>query len=294
MVTQRKLTRIQRRDRLEKLFDKGKYVYFTATDDGDLIVRAQGGEVEGDLRIWVRPPSPLQREMVVREAQATRARAIVTARDPDTNEWITIKGFIAQLTDDGLIQYCLDLGEQERIAEARRDVLNEPEWADFNQLRDAIRQWEDAGSPRDDPEWESLLRRDEQYGEQLQTAADELRVAAREAMKLMPRPKLEERAFEKRVESAGTSAFLRDYEAWMLYYACRDDEDHTELYFDTLASLRSQPDGLQNALADTLASFVSEAAEAKNSQGVESGSASSAPPGEPATSDSSTQQESTE
>lgn len=292
MASARKLTRIQRRERLEKLFDKGRYVYFTADDDGGVVIHSKEEATDTDLRIWVCPPNPLQREQVVREAQAARARAVVTGKDPNSNEWITIKAFISQLSDDGLVDFIMDLDEQERLSEARRETLKEKEWEDFNDLRDAMRQYEEAGSPSDDPEWKSLLDRDAEFGRQVFKRGDELREAAMEANKLIPRAKLEERAFGKRVEQAGSAAFMRDYEMWTLFYGCRDDVDHSELYFLDPADLKAQPEDLQDALGAMLASFVTEAAEAKNLPGVVSGSTSSEPPVEPEISESSTPKES--
>lgn len=294
MATKAKLTRIEKRKKLEALFDRGAYVYFNAEPDGTVVVRKDGEEQPEDMRIWVRPASPLQREMVVREAQAARARAMVTARDEDSREWITIRGFIAALTMDGLVEYVMDLDEATRLSEARRDVLKEKEWEDFNALRDAMRQFEESGAERDDPEWASLMKRDQAFGDQVADRADELRADAREAFKLMPRPDLEKRAFEKRLDQAGSAAFMDSYETWMLYYACRDDDDHLVQYFDDPDDLKSAPQELQDGLSNRLARFITDAGEAKNSQGAVAGLPSSAPSDAPEISESSTPEESSD
>lgn len=295
MATRSKLTRIEKRKRLDALFDRGAYIYFTSDPDTGLIVIHKEDEAEeSDLRIWMRPASPLQREMVVREAQASRARVTVASKDTDSNEWITVKGFCAGLTMDGLVEYTIDLDENARLSEARREILKEPEWEDFNALRDSMRQFEEAGSPIDDPDWAPLLKRDQAFGAQVTEKASDLRRAAWEAMKLWPRPELEKKAFDKRVEQAGTSAFMDTYESWMLFYACRDDDDHSVLYFDDVKDMRSSPQELQDALNLRLAQFITDAAEAKNSQGAAPSLVSSVPSDAPEISESSTPEASSE
>jgi hypothetical protein len=283
-----KLTRIEKRKRLEALFDRGEYVRFNRDSNGKAVIDPDPA-TDSDVKIWVAPPSPLQREMAIREAQATRSRIMLDARGKeDSQDWLTVQNFVQGLSQDALLDYALELDESTRLQQARREVLAEKEWEDFNALRDAMRQFEEAGSPMDDPEWQPLLARDLAFGEQIEARANELRIVDRESMSLMPRGKVEEKALEKRIDQAGSTAFMGAYEEWMLYYACRDDEDHSALFFETLAELKSLPTEVQDALVNQLASFITEATEAKNSQGAESGSTLSAPPVEPETSESST------
>lgn len=288
-----KQARIEKRKKLEALFDQGEYVWFTA-DNGRFVEHTEDESTEEDMAIWVRPCDPLQREDVVREAQAARARVIVASKDSESNEWLNVRAFIVSMEMDTLVEYVLDLDEGERISEARRTVLKESEWEDFNALRDSMRRYEEAGSPQGDEEWEPLLKRDREFGEQVSEVATELRKSAWDAMHLMPRAELEKRAFTKRSEQSGSTAFMREYEAGMLFYACRDDEDHSELYFDSINDLRAQPQDLQDALAAKLAVFISEAAEAKNSQGAAPSLPSSEPSDDPEISESSGPEESTD
>lgn len=288
----RKLTRIDKRKRLSALFELGDYVRFNCDADGKPVVNPDPASDE-DMRVWVSPPSPLQREMAIREAQAARARAMLDGRDKEgSQQWLAVHGFIRGLSINALLDYVLELDESERLQEARREVLKDPQWDDFNALRDAMRQYEEAGSPGDDPAWTALLDRDVAFGEQVSDRADELRLAAREGYALMPRAQVETKAIDKRIEQSGSAAFMTTYEEWMLFYACRDDEEHGLLFFDSVDDLKSQPEPVQDALADRLAQFITEAAEAKNSQGAVPGSTSSAPSDAPEMSEASTPVES--
>lgn len=264
MATNKQQARIQKRRRLEALFDRGEYVRFNSDSDGHPIVNPET-EDKSDMKIWVGPPSPLQREMAVREAQAARARTMINARDKeDSEEWLAVRGFLQGVAHERLVDYVLDIDDNEFITQARRDILKQKQWDDFNEFRDAMRQYEEAGAPEDDPEWNTLLERDNEFGRQVLTRADEIKDGAREGYKLMPRVKLEEKALDKRIEQAGSASFLTEYEDWMVFYACRDDEDHSELYFEHPKDIKALPEPVQEALVATLRKYITEASEAKN------------------------------
>lgn len=278
-----KQTNIERRRRLSALYEKGKIIRFGP--DGEV----DGEPTSNDIEIFVGPPSPLHREMAVREAQAIRARAMLSVRkESDSEEYLSSASFIASMDDDAIVNYLVNFGDAERLSEARRTVLSRPEWDDFNALRDSMQQFEDAGSPYDDPEWEFLLKRDQQFGDQLDVVVKELKEASREGFKLMGRGDLEKKSLDRRIEAVGSAAFMKAYEDCMLFYACRTPEDHTELFFDSVADMKSQPDEVTDALQQALATYITEAAEAKNSLAAGSGSASSVMPKEPETSSPST------
>lgn len=284
-----KLTSIQKRKRLQALFERGDYVRFN--DEG----LNSGDDTPDDIRIWVGPPSPLQREMAIREAQGARSRAMLEARsEENSSQYLNARAFLASLDMDALVDYVMDLDDADRYGRARREVLMEKEWDDFNSLRDAMRQYEEAGSPEDDPEWTALLARDKFFADQVQEVFDRLRAGDQEGLLLQPRDTLEKKALEKRVDQAGGTVFMKMYEDWMLFYACRDDEDHTQQFFEDVADLKSMPEQVQEALASRLADFINEAAEAKNSPRAASGSTSSVPSDAPETSAPSGPQASTE
>jgi hypothetical protein len=93
---------------------------------------------DDDSLIWVSPPSPLQREMAVREAQASRARAMLEGRREGAESISTsiARSFLVNLERTLVTDYVLEIDETDRMTRARRDVLAEKEWEDFNSLRD--------------------------------------------------------------------------------------------------------------------------------------------------------------
>jgi len=274
-----------------ELYETGGLVRFSRDADGKPII--DGEPTENDVQIWVGPPSPLQREMSIREAQAARSRAMLEGRrKEESDQYVNARSFLVNLDFEDLVDYVLDSEENERMTRARRDVLAEKEWEDFNQLRDAMRQFEEAGEPYEDPEWADLLARDKAFGDQVFERGNEIRDADRAGLVLQPREELEKRALDRRIEIAGTAVFMRVYDEWMLFYGCRDDEDHNLLFFENINQMKSMPEDVQVALKNKLDSFITDPVEAKNLQAAGSGSTSSVPQSEPETSPASTPEES--
>jgi hypothetical protein len=76
-VSNTRKSNIAKRRKLEELFARGTEVRFNS--DGV----NRGDPKDDDLVVWVTPPSPLQREQAVRDAQADRARLMLRIkRDP--------------------------------------------------------------------------------------------------------------------------------------------------------------------------------------------------------------------
>lgn len=278
-----KQTNIQKRRRLSALYERGKEVRFGANEQGEPIIKTDDDpKSDDDVVIYVGPPSPLHREMAIREAQAERARVMLEARSKeDSTQYVVARSFLQSLGMDALIDYVLEIDEPEVMSQARREVLLEKEWEDFNQLRDTMRRFEEAGSPWDDDEWKPFLARDKEFGDQVFKRSNDIRLARRDGYALMPRPELENKALEKRIDQAGTNVFVRVYEEWTLFYGCRDPEDRVQTFFEDLSDLKSMPDEVQKVLSDTLAEFIADSSEAKNSQAVGPGSVSAQPQNEP-------------
>lgn len=290
-----KATNIQKRRRLSELYARGAEARFNPSgaasfnEKGEIVAGDEDfATSDDDIVIWVQPPSPLQREEALREAQGARSRTLLRARkDDESSDSATTKAFVANMTYETLVDYVLTGEEQERRERAQRDVLGREEWKDFANLQDAMRQWDEAGNPRTE-EWQPLIEKDLAFGRQVSEVTQRIRAADREALSIMSREELERRAFEKRVELLGSQAFVREYEHQMVFYAARDEEDHQRLFFEDVNELLSMDDRIQELLSDTLATFIGDPAEAKNAPRAATGSEQSEPPDAPETSEAST------
>lgn len=289
---------IKARKKLSELFKRGIEVRFDE-DGGHLgpFVDDDGKPfpaTDDQVAMWIQAPSPFQREMALRDAQASRAKALLRAkRDEESEENLTSRVFLAEMTDETLLEYVLMTDEDERRNLAIRDVLSREEWSDFPALQDAFRRMEETGGDPESDEWKDLMEADKRYGDQVTEREEELVEAAREGLKFLSKDELERRALEKRSEIVGSQAFMAEYEKQMLFYAIRDIENTQNLFFDSVEEWNDQPDEIRAVIVEALSKFVGEAAEAKNSLGAVSGSDLSALPSEPEISEASIPQEST-
>jgi len=277
---------IAARRRLAELYARGVELRFDA--DGVHTGPFDAPPDDNTIAIWVAPPSPLHREQALRAASAAKARATMAAkRDADSDEALAAQAFLASMQLATLIDYVLQTSEVDRQSEAQREVRRADEWSDFTELQDSMREWDEAGNPETE-EWADLIARDAEYGRQVTEEANRLRASAREALALLPREELERRGFDKRVELLGSQAFMIVFEREMLFYACRDDQDHSEMFFESSAELSESDMQVQEALLNAIGEFVEDPREAKNSPRVADGSEPSTLPDEPETSDPST------
>lgn len=264
---------IRARKRLSELYARGCEIRFGAGEDGKPYTKTgpfldDKGEpvpaTEDEVAIWVQPPSPLQREQALRDAQASRSRSLLRAkRDEDSEDYLVSMSFIADMDDETLIDYVLMVDMDERRQEAIRDVLARDHWKDFQDLQDAMRQWAEAEN-QDDDEWKDLLAKDREYGEEVSQRQTELTSAAREVLAMTDRQYVEKRALSKRSELTASQVFMSEYERQMMFYAARDPEDHGVLFYESARDLADEPMEVQKAIADALADHITEGVDAKN------------------------------
>lgn len=295
-------TSIKKRRALSDLFMEGVEVRFGKDPETGKPTGRIGPFVDDEGRplppradefaMYVRPPDPYQREQAMREANAKRARALVKAkRDEDSEEHLTIMAFLADMEDSTLVDYVL-LGDANlRQAEAQREILAEEEWKEMPAYQDALRQFSamDPGELEGNAEWEAFLELDAKFSNQVAKRERELTDAQRDVLGMLSREQLERKALEKRAEMIGTQAFLDEYQLQTEYFAVRDPEDTTKLYFESAMEFAGQHQTIRDTISEALLPFISDEAEAKNSQGAAvDGSTSSVPPAKQETSAAST------
>lgn len=301
------MSNIKARRQLSDLYKKGVEVRFGPGPDGEPVGRIadpkkgkgyfvddEGKRLpvgEGEIAVWVQPVSPLQREMALRDGQAARAKALLRAkREEGSEEHLTILAFLADMTDETLIDYVIASESDTRRNDAMREVLAEDEWQNITEIQDALRQFEgrDPEDLKDDPDYQAIVEVDEKFGIQVAEREIELAESERSALRMLPREQVERKALEKRADLVASQAFMAEYERQMLFYSVRDIDDTGVLFFESARELAEQPDGIIGVIQDALTGFINDAAEAKNSPRAASGSESSEPPSEPEISAAST------
>lgn len=295
-------TNIKARRLLSELYREGQEVRFSRGPDGPVGKIGPFNDERGkrikpkddEVAMFVRPPDPVQRDMAMRAAQGKRAAALVKAkRDENSEEYLTIMAFLADMSDDTLIDYVVMSDTNTRRAEAEREVLGLEEWKDMTAYQDAMAGFEgmDEAELEGNEEYEALMELDDKYVKQVSERERQLADAQREALGFLQREQVERKALEKRAEMIGSQAFIEEYERQMMFYSIRDAENIDTLFFESVMEMASQPDEVRDVINEALLPFISEAGEAKNSPRVASGSDSSEPPVKPETSDPSIPEE---
>lgn len=299
---------IKARRKLSDLYQRGREVRFGPGPDGPkyrvaelekdastaYILDAKGKPEKlgpDEVQVWIRPPSPLQREMAMRDAQASRARSLVRAkRHEDSEEHLTIMAFLADMSMETLIDYVIQANLDEYRQQAIREVLANDEWEDMTSYQDAMRQFEEQ-TPEElegNEEYEALMELDAKFAQQVSEVEKQIIESCRDAFTIRTRQDLEKMALDKRSELVGSQAFMAEYEKQMLYYSVRDFDEPTQLFYSSATELAEADDEILSAYREAIVPFIDDSAEAKNLQGVVSGSDSSELPSEPETSAAST------
>lgn len=285
-MASKKKTNIEKRRRLAALYERGTDVRFN--EDG--VVEDEEDRSDDDVVLWVQPPNSLQREQAMRAAQSAKTRVNLAVKDEDSDAYLEAALMAHNLDADGKRNYLLEAQMGDFRQRAIRDVLADDEWSDFSTLQDSMREWEEAGFP-EDGEWASVKKRDEEYGKQVQARIKEIMEATRESLKILSDAELEEKVITRYGEALSNQAFMEAYEYHMLYFACRDDENHKQLFFEDVEDMRSMPEFVVQSLADELSEFIKDPREAKNSPRAVVGSQQSVPSSAPETSEASTPKE---
>ena len=241
-----------------------------------------------DVVMFIGPCSPFYRQEGMSRAQARRAAALIaTKREVESEEHLTAKAFLVDMSLDTLIDYVLMTSQDDRRNEAIRDVLGRDEWKDMVVLQDAMAHFEEDETPSDDPEYAALLEKDALYGKQVSEKFLEITDSERASLVRLNRDQLESRALDQRAELVGSQRFMETFELMMTYYSIRDPEATDVLFFDSPRELQEQPDEVQETIKDALRQFIDDPVTAKNSQGAASGSEPSTLPSEPEISEAS-------
>lgn len=258
-------------------------------EDGERILPAKGVTC-----VFVRPPNPVQREEAMRNANAKRARALVkTQRDKDSEEHLTSLAYLVDMSEEALVDYVIMAKTGERAADAERDVLSREEWKEMTTYQDAARQFAQMTPEQleNDPEWAAFSELEERYSQQIHERELQLEDADRDILQRVPRDKVEEQALKKRAEFVGSQAFLNEYQRWMNYYAAREVDDTSLLFFANVDDYATAHEAIKDKLVEAMDPFIGDGSEAKNSPRVAPGSDLSVLPETPETSESSIPEE---
>lgn len=213
----------------------------------DLYVRGRELEVKDvdqdlTVTVWIQKLNPTRAEKAYRAANAARARVLLSARDEDSDLYVTSKQEVADMDPDNLFDYIFgeDLANQARSLEAQE--ADKDEWSKEDRLqglRDAwaggmeIRYAEDPEDPEAKPVFEEMKRFADGVEQQLEDFSKHLR----ERFNRMPDEEVRATALDRILKLRSELAWLEEHSRQQVFLSVRKTEDHSKPYFSTRADL---------------------------------------------------------
>lgn len=268
---------MRKQRRLSDLYLRGKKL---SVDDGE----------DHPVEVWLQKLNEVDRESVLRRANAARARFLIEADNEDSDVFQAMYGRIREFADrDGLVAITIatDVAKARQRLEA--EASNDEEtWAKDSYFQGLSDSWMgDADNPGlaevavedpDDPEVKRVKAELERFDHEVSDRMREEVQRMEADWADRPLDELWRDATKVMLERTSDEAFGREYERQQLFHAVRDPRDHSKRYFSTVTEIDDLDDELRLYLSTQYSSLLVEATEGKESRASQDSSASSATP----------------
>ena len=234
------------RKKLASLYVVGKEVTFTDADTGE------------EITVWIQKLSPVQKEAILRRANAKRQSILAIKKRPDSDE--SVKPFV----DDVLNSYddrdlMIEFLQAEELANTQQkkeaEIAAKSEWNDEGYLEGLQDAWEGELNLRDvwlkdqdDPEASRVKDELTRFADQVEEAMAPVRQRIHRDYDDYSDEELVKMLRDKAIEVQADLKWLELYRRGEIQHAVRDPEDHTKLVFESPDDL----DVLQAQVLETL------------------------------------------
>lgn len=261
------------------------YIRGTALSVND----TQGAEdQEPPVEVWLQKLNEIDRESVVRRANAARARYMIEADDEESDVFKAMYARIREFEDRaGLVAVVISpdvIRARQRIeAEHRND---EDTWGKDDYLQGLLDAWTGDG---ENPGLVAVLAEDPEDPEALRVQGEldrfdvEVNVEFQAEIERLEADwtdrtdqQLWHDATAVMLERTSDEAFGREYERQQLFHAVRDPAEHAKRYFATVAEIDDLDAGLRTYLLEQYNALLVEPTEVKDSRAGQDSSDSSA------------------
>lgn len=221
--------------------------------------------------LWVRNPGPDHQQEAIRKAGVARARMRMAFKDTNSDEYIAMREEVDSLeTRQDLEDFLASTDESELREQAYNEILY-GEWGSnwsaeekdgvegldyLNNLQAMLERRnqleDDPAKPRldQDPEYERLRLVYEQFQNEVTERVGVLRQAKMLGLQGESDEDLRNRILKVIIDLMCQSAWVDEYNQWMLVYAFRYPEDKKRLYFRDPTDVADLPSSVQAQLLD--------------------------------------------
>jgi hypothetical protein len=248
----------------------------------DLYVRGTDVKLEDGLGtpvvVWIQKLNPIDRETVVRRAQAAQARHMMEA---DSEESELFQSMYAQIREmagdrDALVTLLIaeDLNKyRERVA--AEQGMDEETWAKDNYLQGLMDSWVgDDNNPGlaqtlaedpEDPEANRVIAEIERFEQGVNEVVEIEKERLVKDWVDVADEALWRKAAHRILEIRGVDIYNRAYEYQQLFFAVREPENHAKRYFGAVAEINDLDDSVRNILTRQLANITVDPQQGKSS-----------------------------
>lgn len=271
-----------RRRRLADLYVRGKEL---TVDDG----------TNDPVVIWIQKLNEIERDSILRRANAAKARHVLECDNEDSEAFIAIYGNVREFLERDQM---VDLVSAEELVKVRQRLEaqaledDKGEWGKDGKLKNLIDAWTGddetpglakahAEDPKD-PEALKVKGELDRYDAEIEEKVKgEARRLARE-WDDATMDKLARAATRVMLDRRADETFIREWSRQQIFYSVRDPDDHHKRYFATVAEVDDLDDQIREFLDQQCTALFVNAAEGKDSPPNPDSSTSSGTPTEAA------------
>jgi hypothetical protein len=222
----------------------------------DLYVRGKLLEVDDgsgeSVKVWLQKLNPVEYSECLKKADAARARVIAILRDKESDEYVTAVADVVSADKENLIEVLCAI-EQGRIDPlVRAEIESESRWADENYLAGLREAWLELEEVFiDDPEHKEARRTHDELKAFVEQCEKELEYrieSFREGLEVATDEELRDMAIRHNLKLMGDVQWMNEFYRQQVFHAVRDEDDHSQRYFDS----RSELDELQEEVYGAL------------------------------------------
>lgn len=222
-----------------------------------------------EIPIWLRRPNPIDQQEAQRKGRGARARTKNRLREGD--ERMALEQEVGDLAKLGVCEQLIDFSKAEFEAAAQNDVLYSDavgdDWSEEGKDLHAVTEGYQARwleivalneeheaeetelvKPEEDVELQKLQDVISDFENQIKKRTLELIESETTTLMKLKRSTLNKQLIDKNIEVEADLEFYQEYQLAMLYFSCRDPEDHTASYFQSPREILEYPQMVRTQL----------------------------------------------
>lgn len=226
------------------------------------------------VTVYIRKLNPVDQETAFRRANAARARSLIAARDPDSDE---ATAFLGQAMDVGGRDELISFLNASKIATFREtkeaEIGDDEEWKKDDYLQGLYDAWNDgldqvhALNDADDPTFADAVRvfsEMQRFSEQVDELVRDEDDRLKESFSSTSLAELQETVADELVVLNGDSIWVREYRRCQVWLCTRTPEDHGKRYFGSREEVNELPGEVYGRLVEELTTLTVEVPEGKD------------------------------